>query len=43
MDLGQALAHNVLEGDGLRPERVSGPETEDAQPVFVSELGEVYG
>jgi hypothetical protein len=36
--LGEALAHDVLEGDCLGTEEVGGPEFEDAEPVVVGEL-----
>lgn len=38
MDLGEALLHYVLERDGFGTDEISGPEAEDALPVFVGEL-----
>lgn len=43
MDFGEALAHCVLEGDGLGTDKVGGPEFEDAEPVFIGELEGVRG
>lgn len=42
MQLGEALLHEVLEGDVLRADGIAGPEADDALPVFVGGLdGEV--
>jgi hypothetical protein len=43
VDFGEALAHYVLEGDGLGTDKVGGPEFEDAEPVVIGELEGVRG